>query len=238
MHVLSVAPAGAARGHPSAPERSRTEKRSGERLPKGEHCVSWPSHPRGRAVELTPPPSSSPTRRFFRRWLGWSFLVARRPDGVLHDQVSWPSPSLGQAVELTPPPSSSPTRRLFQVVAGLGASRHSSSRRGAPRPGFMALAFARAGRVANTPVFLLTDEKVLQTVAGLVVSRRSSSRRGAPRPGFMALASARAGRVANTPAFLLTDEKVLQTVAGLVVSRRSSSRRGAAENAPCSTPAD
>ena len=51
----------------------------------------------------------------------------------------------------------------------------------------IALAFARAGRGANTPVFLLTDEKVLGFVAGLGVSRRSSSRRGAPRPGLIAL---------------------------------------------------
>ena len=90
----------------------------------------------------------------------------------------------------------------------------------------MALAFARAGRGAITPVFLLTDEKVLQMVVGLGVSRRSSCRRGAPRPGLMALAFARAGRGAITPVFLLTDEKVLQMVVGLGVSRRSSCSSG------------
>ena len=90
----------------------------------------------------------------------------------------------------------------------------------------MALAFARAGRGAITPVFLLTDEKVLQVVVGLGVSRRSSCRRGAPRPGLMALAFARAGRGAITPVFLLTDEKVLQVVVGLGVSRRSSCSSG------------
>ena len=42
----------------------------------------------------------------------------------------------------------------------------------------IARAFARAGRVANAPVFLLTDEKVLQTVVGLGVSRRSSCSSG------------------------------------------------------------
>ena len=36
----------------------------------------------------------------------------------------------------------------------------------------MARAFARAGRGAKSPVFLLTDEKVHGVVAGLVVSRR------------------------------------------------------------------
>ena len=45
-------------------------------------------------------------------------------------------------------------------MAGLVVSRRSSSRRGAPRPGFIALASARAGRVADAPVFLLADEKV------------------------------------------------------------------------------
>ena len=86
----------------------------------------------------------------------------------------------------------------------------------------IALAFARAGRGANTPVFLLTDEKVLGVVVESVVSRRSSSRRGAPRPGLIALASARAGRGANTPAFLLTDEKVLGSWPGwsFLVARR------------------
>ena len=43
----------------------------------------------------------------------------------------------------------------------------------------IALAFARAGRGANTPAFLLTDEKIPGVVAGLVVSRRPV--RGAPR---------------------------------------------------------
>ena len=90
----------------------------------------------------------------------------------------------------------------------------------------IALASARAGRGANTPAFLLTDEKTPGVVAGLVVSRRSSSRRGAPRPGLIARVFARAGRGANTPVFFLTDEKVLQMVAGLVVSRRSSCSSG------------
>ena len=92
----------------------------------------------------------------------------------------------------------------------------------------MARAFARAGRVAKSPVFLLTDEKVLQVVAGLGVSRRSSSRRGAPRPGLMARAFARAGRGADAPVFLLTDEKVHEVAAGLGISRRSSSSSGRA----------
>ena len=43
----------------------------------------------------------------------------------------------------------------------------------------IARAFARAGRAANTPAFLLTDEKIPGVVAGLVVSRRPV--RGAPR---------------------------------------------------------
>ena len=114
--------------------------------------------------------------------------------------------------------------KVLQMVAGLGVSRRSSSRRGAPRLGLIALASARAGRGANTPAFLLTDEKARGIVAGPVVSRRSSSRRGAPRPGLIALASARAGRGANTPVFLLTDEKTPGVVAGLGVSRRSGCR--------------
>ena len=110
----------------------------------------------------------------------------------------------------------------------------------------MALASARAGRGANTPAFLLTDEKVLQVVAGLGVSRHSSSRRGvaenapcstpadrttttAHQPGlnrwFGPLLCGGMTSSAESPVFL-TSEKARGVVAGPGISRHSSSRTG------------
>ena len=122
-------------------------------LPSWSESLVWPASVRGgRPVPLSPPSFSSLTRRFFRRWLGWVFLVVRR---AVRGAAAGSHRAAHQRAELLPQPA--------------GPARIDGSARSCAR--------GKASS-AKSPVFLLAEEKVLGVVAGLVVSRRSSSRSG------------------------------------------------------------